>query len=79
MTIRKTSAWQTDAELEQYATMLAYKTKSAEWPESGWYWRQYHSPFAMRQHLKGVKGWEMSFADTGPFRTQAEARKDAIG
>jgi hypothetical protein len=33
----------------------------------------------MEQHLKGNAGWEYSYGDTGPFRTEKEAREFALG
>jgi len=39
----------------------------------GWYLREYHSSSAMEQHLKGEKGWDGSYVETGPFRTEKKA------
>jgi len=52
-------------------------TKQPDFPR-GWYVREYHSDYAMEQHLKGKKGWERSYGDTGVFRTADEAREHAL-
>jgi hypothetical protein len=77
--IKDRSAWQTDKALKNRCSMIAYNpTGQGDCPR-GWYVREYHSSFAMEQHLKGKKGWEASYAETGPFRTENEAREYATG
>jgi len=67
--------WKTDAALKKIACMIAYNpTRKGDYPR-GWYIREYHSPIAMKNHLKGKKGWEKSYIETGPYRTEKAARE----
>ena len=70
--------WQTDRALKKCASMIAYKTKRDGYTPRGWWVREYHSPVAMANHLKGKKGLEGSYGETGPFRTEEEAREYAL-
>ena len=76
MSKRKLEDWQTDRALKKHACMIAHKP--FKWSR-GWWVREYHSDFAMEQHLKGKPGWDMSFADTGSFATEEDARQYALG
>src|SRR5262245_19975509 len=63
MTQRRTTeveGWQTDKELRKCACMIAYKTKKDDRPGPGWFVREYHSPVALANHLKGKKEWNHS-------------------
>jgi hypothetical protein len=67
--------WLTDKALKKAACMIAYRPFKGS---RGWWVREYHSPIAMKQHLAGKPGWEASFADTGSFGTEDEAREYAL-
>jgi hypothetical protein len=72
--------WQTNKALRKRACMIGYRPKKGKgYPSRGWYVREYHSPIAMKQHLKGEEGWDMSYGETGPFRTEEEAMEYAMG
>jgi hypothetical protein len=73
---RKLEDWRTDTVLKKRACMIAHR--SFKWSR-GWWVREYHSPIAMEQHLRGTAGREYSYGDTGPFRTEEEAREFALG
>jgi hypothetical protein len=60
--------------LKKVARTVFYIPTSKENYKRGWWVREYHSTFAMEQHLKGKKGWERSYTDAGPFRSEQEAR-----
>jgi hypothetical protein len=62
-----------DKALRKRASMIVYRPKP---PRRGWYIRKYHSTFAMEQALKGKGEWD-SYGETGPFRTEEEAREFA--
>jgi hypothetical protein len=68
--------WRTDKALKKRASMIAHKP--FKWSRS-WWVREYHSTFAMKQHLEGKAGWEQSFGDTGSFKTEEDARQYALG
>jgi hypothetical protein len=69
--------WRTDKALKKRACMIAHRpTKTADCPYPGWWVREYHSTVAMANHLKGKKG---SYVESGPFRTEEEARAYAMG
>jgi hypothetical protein len=76
MSKRKLEDWQTDRALKKRACMIAYKPFKYS---RGWWVREYHSPVAMEQHLKGNAGWDSSFADSGSFETEEDARQYALG
>ena len=81
---RMMEKWKTDRALQRCASMIAYKRGGADYPHSGWYVRNYHSTVAMALHLKGKPHpsghpWWVAYGDTGPFRTEEEARHWALG
>ena len=71
-----TEGWQTHKSLKKRACMIAYRPFKRS---RGWWVREYHSSYAMEQHLKGNAGWDLSYVDTGSFRTEEEAREYALG
>ena len=76
MSKRKLEDWQTDRALKKRACMIAYKPFKYS---RGWWVREYHSTFAMDQHLKGKPRLEGSYCDAGSFETQEDARQYALG
>ena len=81
---RTMEKWKTDRALQRCASMIAYKRRGGDYPHSGWYVRNYHSTVAMALHLKGKPHpsghpWWVAYGDTGPFRTEEEARHWALG
>src|SRR5262245_40668701 len=73
-TRHEVEGWHTDKALRRRAQMIGRLEG-----ERGWWVRDYHSNFAIEQHLKGKEGSDASYSDTGPFRTKEQARKYAMG
>jgi hypothetical protein len=56
--------------LPEAACAIFYNPKGRRDHPRGWYVREYHSNYAMDQHLKGKKGFDGSYVEHGVFRTK---------